>query len=209
MGIEFADGGVLLLEIAQDHQMIHAAVASERLRYGVIVMVGLAVLWLALLPLLRAASRRLRDQAGHLGELLAKEQQTTTELRRLDDMKNAFLTSVSHELRTPLTLMRGSTEILVSRGDDLDPDRREQLYGMLQRHTDRLTRLVDDLVDLDRLRTRSTRGGRSSTCRRWSATRSRGWTRRGATCGSRADPRPPRPTRRWSHRSWRTSSATP
>jgi len=74
-----------------------------------------------------------------------------TERRAVEQMKNEFLSVVSHELRTPLTSMRASLGLMGSgRLGELSP----QLWEMLKiaiRNTDRLGRLIDDLLDVQRL----------------------------------------------------------
>lgn len=72
------------------------------------------------------------------------------ELQVLDRAKDAFLSSVSHELRTPLTSIRSFSEILLTYEDTAAEDRREFLKIVLS-ESDRLKRLVDDLLDLSKI----------------------------------------------------------
>lgn len=71
-------------------------------------------------------------------------------LKELDKMKDAFLSSVSHELRTPLTSIRSFSEILLSYGD-LDPENSREFLGIINSEAERLTRLINDLLDLSRI----------------------------------------------------------
>lgn len=71
-------------------------------------------------------------------------------LKELDKMKDAFLSSVSHELRTPLTSIRSFSEILLSYGD-LDPENSREFLGIINAEAERLTRLINDLLDLSRI----------------------------------------------------------
>ena len=74
------------------------------------------------------------------------------ELRRADEIKDAFLTAVSHDLRTPLATILGNA-ITLEHGDELklsDEDRRE-LLSTLAGKARRLTELITDLLDMDRL----------------------------------------------------------
>jgi signal transduction histidine kinase len=67
-------------------------------------------------------------------------------LRKLDSMKDDFVSSVSHEFRTPLTSIRGYLElVLESHANDLTDEQRRYL-GVVDRNSDRLLRLVGDLL---------------------------------------------------------------
>lgn len=83
------------------------------------------------------------------------EERAADELRRLDRSKNAFLTAVSHELRTPLTVVHGLALTLRRLGAALPDHDRADAERALAAHTTRLTALLEDLLDLDRL-TRAT-----------------------------------------------------
>jgi two-component system phosphate regulon sensor histidine kinase PhoR len=72
-----------------------------------------------------------------------------TELRRADQIRRDFVANVSHELRTPLTAIRGYVEAL-SEGDVGEEDSRRFLE-IITRHTQRMERLVKDLLRLARL----------------------------------------------------------
>ncbi len=71
-------------------------------------------------------------------------------LRELDRLKSEFLSTVSHELRTPLTSIRSFTEILLRYGVD-EPDKRRRFLGIIQQEADRLTRMINDLLDLSKI----------------------------------------------------------
>ena len=72
-----------------------------------------------------------------------------TDLRRADQIRRDFVANVSHELRTPLTAIRGYVEAL-SDGDTTPEDSRRFL-DVIERHTERMERLVKDLLRLARL----------------------------------------------------------
>jgi signal transduction histidine kinase/DNA-binding response OmpR family regulator len=70
--------------------------------------------------------------------------------RRFEVMKSDFLATVSHELRTPLTSLRGSLQLVLSRADALGAMDRE-LLSIGIKNTERLIRLINDLLDVDHL----------------------------------------------------------
>ncbi len=72
-----------------------------------------------------------------------------TELRRVDQIRRDFVANVSHELRTPLTAIRGYVEALTE--DDISEDDRRKFLAIIARHTQRMERLVKDLLRLARL----------------------------------------------------------
>ena len=72
-----------------------------------------------------------------------------TDLRRADQIRRDFVANVSHELRTPLTAIRGYVEAL-SEGDT-DPEETRRFLAIIARHTERMERLVKDLLRLARL----------------------------------------------------------
>lgn len=73
----------------------------------------------------------------------------TEALRRSDVIKTALLRAVSHDLRTPLTAIRAAAGPLGA--DRLDDTERRELAAVVEEETDRLTRLIYDLLDLSRL----------------------------------------------------------
>jgi PAS domain S-box-containing protein len=92
---------------------------------------------------------RAHEQALH--RALAQEQAAAIELRQLDRMKSTFLQAVSHELRTPLTAVLGCAETLRDRAAELRPEDADRLVQTAARQARRLGRLLEDLLDVDRL----------------------------------------------------------
>lgn len=73
-----------------------------------------------------------------------------SERKRVEKMRRDFVANVSHELRTPLTAIRGSAETLLD-GALESPQYARRFVEMIERHTQRLQRLVGDLLELARL----------------------------------------------------------
>ncbi len=73
----------------------------------------------------------------------------TAALRRADTVKTALLRAVSHDLRSPLTAISAAGEAVGS--PSLSPQEREELASVIQEEARRLSRLVDNLLDLSRL----------------------------------------------------------
>ena len=82
---------------------------------------------------------------------LELEREATRRLRALDQMKNTFLDAVSHELRTPLAAIVGIGLTLEHKADILADADRTDLYTRLVANARKLDRLLNDLLDLDRL----------------------------------------------------------
>jgi PAS domain S-box-containing protein len=74
-----------------------------------------------------------------------------TQRHEVDRMKNEFLSVVSHELRTPLTAIRGSLGLLATGAMvELTP-RVERILGIAVDSSERLTRLINDILDIERI----------------------------------------------------------
>ncbi len=73
-----------------------------------------------------------------------------SELRRLESMRREFVANVSHELRTPVSIISANVETLVA-GALKDPARAQEFLNAVQRNAERLSRLVNDLLDLSRI----------------------------------------------------------
>lgn len=75
-----------------------------------------------------------------------------TEIRGVERMKTAFISTVSHELRTPLTSIKGFISTLLADTEGFyDEATRHEFYGIIDTECDRLTRLIKDLLDISRI----------------------------------------------------------
>ena len=77
--------------------------------------------------------------------------QDVTERRRLDRMKDEFISTVSHELRTPLTALRAALGLIAGGALEKRPEKRAQMMDVAIGNCDRLVRLVNDILDFERM----------------------------------------------------------
>ncbi|MDH4162851.1 MAG: ATP-binding protein [Nitrospirota bacterium] len=91
----------------------------------------------------RRAEERLLRYSGEL-------RQANRRLEDLDRLKSEFVSTVSHELRTPLTSIKAFAELLLIK-PNMAPERKEKLLRRINDESDRLGRLISDLLDLSRI----------------------------------------------------------
>ena len=91
-----------------------------------------------------------RNSRGKLINYVAQIRDITVE-RQLDRMKSEFVAVVSHELRTPITSIKGSLGLLNSGALGAVPPGFEEMLGVAQRNAERLSMLVNDLLDWEKL----------------------------------------------------------
>ena len=137
---------------------------------GVPLIVGTSLLGVALLGFqrpIRASARRRRailflaDLIGlavdrirthaELEQKTARLEEASASLRRLDEMKSELISVVSHELRTPLTSIKAYTETLLDNVQNPSFVLHEKFLGIINEECDRLTRIVNDVLDLSRM----------------------------------------------------------
>lgn len=92
----------------------------------------------------------IQDSKGHPLYLIAQIQDITVR-REVERMKDEFISIVSHELRTPLTSIRGSLGLLASGALKNHPERAQRMIEIAAIDIERLVRLVNDILDLERL----------------------------------------------------------
>jgi signal transduction histidine kinase len=83
--------------------------------------------------------------------LYVAEHESRLQLERANDLKANFIALAAHELRTPMTTIHGFVTTLHHLGDRLDPIQRDTVREALIQQTDRMARLVEQLLDLSRL----------------------------------------------------------
>jgi two-component system, OmpR family, sensor histidine kinase NblS len=92
-----------------------------------------------------------RDASGETLKGIAMTVQDLTREVELNAAQSRFISNVSHELRTPLFNIKSYVETLHDLGDQLTEDEKKEFLAIANAETDRLTRLVNDVLDLSRL----------------------------------------------------------
>ncbi|MBK8210993.1 MAG: histidine kinase [Rhodospirillales bacterium] len=97
-------------------------------------------------------SRQLEQKSQALEKATTELKAANERLTELDRMKDDFLSTVTHELRTPLTSIRSFSEILHD-SPDLDIAERQHFLTIIIRESERLTRLINQVLDLTKIET--------------------------------------------------------
>jgi two-component system sensor histidine kinase NblS len=100
---------------------------------------------------LRIVLQAVRDASGESLKGIAMTVQDLTREVELNAAQSRFISNVSHELRTPLFNIKSYVETLYDLGDQLSEEQKKEFLGIANAETDRLTRLVNDVLDLSRL----------------------------------------------------------
>jgi signal transduction histidine kinase len=95
-------------------------------------------------------SHQLEQKSRQLQAASAQLRAANERLKELDRLKDDFIATVSHELRTPLTSVRSFGEILYD-NPDLDPDERRNYLHIIINESERLTRLIAEVLDLAKM----------------------------------------------------------
>jgi Na+/proline symporter/signal transduction histidine kinase len=95
-------------------------------------------------------SRELEQKSRELEAAYAELRVANEQLKQLDRMKDDFVSHVSHELRTPLTSIRAFSEILHD-NPELNPVQRTRYLEVVISESERLTRLINDILDLAKI----------------------------------------------------------
>jgi signal transduction histidine kinase/Na+/proline symporter len=158
-----------LPEAPEPRSFVHAPIAVEERPLGVLsaysstgrvyfsgeflqffrtlaVQLGLGIqnaqLYRELGDLSRALEAKVRERTAALED-------ANRRLTELDRLKSDFVSTVSHELRTPLTSIRSLSESLLT--GDVPPDRQRQFLAIITQESQRLSRMINELLDLSRI----------------------------------------------------------
>ena len=77
-----------------------------------------------------------------------------TEIIKLENMRKDFVANVSHELKTPLTSINGFVETLII-NENIDADKRNRFLGIIKKESDRLKRLIEDILLLSSIESKT------------------------------------------------------
>ena len=97
-----------------------------------------------------AYSMELENKSQELQTLTSELQTTNEKLKELNSIKDEFIATVTHELRTPLTSIRSFSEILLD-NPEIDPGRRRDFLAIIVKESERLSRLINQVLDLAKL----------------------------------------------------------
>jgi signal transduction histidine kinase/FixJ family two-component response regulator len=98
----------------------------------------------------RSAEKRAKQQLTEQVAQRTQELQTVAqELREANDVKSQFLANISHEIRTPLTAILGQTDDLIN--GLYEPDQLQDELKIIQRHSEHLKSLINDVLDLSKI----------------------------------------------------------
>jgi signal transduction histidine kinase len=99
----------------------------------------------------RQQTERANDRATEAEAATEREAAARARLQELDDLKSGFIAITSHELRTPVAAVRGFVDTLRRRRKDLTEDEVREFLDIIHDQSNRLVRLVEDLLDVSRL----------------------------------------------------------
>ncbi len=94
---------------------------------------------------------QLTVQLHEARERRSRDQSALTKRREMDRLKDEFISTVSHELRTPLTSIRGALGLLAAGAAGQVDAKAQNLLRIASTNTDRLVRLINDILDLQRM----------------------------------------------------------
>jgi Na+/proline symporter/signal transduction histidine kinase len=97
-----------------------------------------------------AYSRQLEQKSRELESATNELLSANRRLQELDRLKDDFISTVTHELRTPLTSIRAFSEIL-NDNPQLESSQREKFLGIIIKESERLTRLINQVLDLAKI----------------------------------------------------------
>ncbi|NQD91295.1 histidine kinase [Pseudomonas sp. CrR25] len=97
-----------------------------------------------------AYSRRLEQQSRELEVATGELRAANARLQELDRLKDDFISTVTHELRTPLTSIRAFSEIL-NDNPELESGQRARFIAIIVKESERLTRMINQVLDLAKL----------------------------------------------------------
>ncbi|MBT5057275.1 MAG: hypothetical protein HOM68_12105 [Gemmatimonadetes bacterium] len=166
MAVEYANlpSGELRFEVqAVDLDLNYSSIATVTLhtkpdygRYSMFGLLGFSLFGVVVASGYGLRNRRDAEQARQAHTTVLQERNEALEaanrhLREMDELKSDFVSNVSHELRTPLTSIKGSVDNMLDGITGELNEKQGRYLGRVQGNANRLSRLVDDLLDLSRI----------------------------------------------------------
>ncbi len=133
------------------HRFVTRTLAGEGPVEGDIVIIGDPD------KFLQAHGAVLRNERGESTAALVVLNDVSR-LKALENIRRDFVANVSHELKTPITSIKGFLETL-REGAVKDPENAERFLGIIIKHTDRLSAIIEDLLSLSRIERDEEKGG--------------------------------------------------
>lgn len=99
---------------------------------------------------LTRAYERLQFSNQNLAIANRELEEVNKKLKEIDKVKSDFISIVSHELRTPLTSIKAFAELILMK-PKMQPEKRNKLLNIINGETDRLSRLINDILDLTKI----------------------------------------------------------
>ncbi|MCH8326120.1 MAG: PAS domain S-box protein [Bacteroidetes bacterium] len=99
--------------------------------------------------ILRVRASIIKDKKGNNNGIIIIIQDISQE-REIDKMKTEFISTAAHELRTPLTSIQGFSEILLTR-DDISDQEKKKFLGHINNQATNLAQIINDLLDISRI----------------------------------------------------------
>lgn len=96
-----------------------------------------------------SANKELKKKSRELQEATAKLKLTNAKLKKLDRLKDEFISTVTHEMRTPITSIRAFSEILYD-NTELEEDEKSHFLSTIIKETERMDRLISQVLELER-----------------------------------------------------------
>lgn len=106
-----------------------------------------------------AYSKALEEKSAELEQMTQQLQTANEQLQELDRLKADFITTVTHELRTPITAIKALAKILMDH-PHLEAARQQEFLGILVSESERISRLINQVLDLEKLSSSASGGHR-------------------------------------------------
>jgi len=143
-----ADPGLVIYA----EKLLAGAIGSASARVMVASVVKEEPLGLSEVMNILDETRRVIAYSRELEKATAELKSANERLKELDRIKNEFISTVTHELRTPLTAVRSISEILHA-NPQLPEEQHRHMTGIIIKESERLTRLINQVLDFQRLET--------------------------------------------------------